>query len=226
MKNVSIEELVTWAYRDQMVHAARGQGVPAELTLSYSPGMAQLHLSGGPVSSSVKTDFEAAPDAYVVHAAVMALGTVERPFSDEEKSCLFARWSVAGDLRAGQEREVLADHHTIRERMFGAKPERVHLPSLVFEWAMRGRRPEWHPAPVYAWERRGTIYRGRNHAIARMVDPVGDDPLEVERDRAIYGLWALALAGLGDSLAKRGKLKAHGLGKPAPSAAPWARTAG
>jgi hypothetical protein len=75
---VTIEDLLIWAYHDQMVHQARQ--LPVEL-VSGSKGPLAAYSSlwndGAPVESSRKLGFDAAEDAWRIHALVMKLGTTK-----------------------------------------------------------------------------------------------------------------------------------------------------
>mgnify|MGYP001088075765 CR=1 FL=1 len=217
---ISVAALVVWAYRDQMVHAARPEGMPVEIARDWSPRIAQSAFAADFVESSIKLDFAAAPDAYRVHDAVLRLPVIERQRSEDEIACLMARRLCASELaRLG------ADDARREGRGNATEPdpiETIHLGSLVFTWAMRGCAPDWVADPVYAYERGHAFYRGqRREGVGHQVKPVGDDPLAIEHQRSLYALWAGAMATVRTDLLTRYRLRQFALSVELPPPAPW-----
>lgn len=223
---VSIADLVVWAYRDQMVHAARPEGMPVEIARDWSPQIAQSDFGREMVSSSVKMEFTCAADAYRVHAAVMRLPTVERMRTAEEVECLLARKLCMNEIYAlDKETGAINASSLFLTRGDGtreARSELISLPSLVFEYGLKCRAPDWIASPVYAFERGKAIARGRRaERICHLVKSVGDDPLEVEHARSIYTLWARALRLLRADIVARYRLTTYTLNVEIPDEAPW-----
>lgn len=212
-KRITIEDLLVWAYRDQMVHAARGAAVPDELAMDWGTG----YGNGGPsvdiVDSSIKMQFKAAPDAYVVHEAVSGLARVNR----ELPADAFGRFSSL-DLSRGSlpdaERRVT-----------------IGRSQLVMTSALDAHAPDWVEKPQInvvrgevIWSRypNGEIKRDKRKlpiASLQLVRFEGDMPWDVARARLVYSEWVEALGYLRGQLASM--LDAFSLSDVLPPAAPW-----
>jgi hypothetical protein len=212
-KRISVEGLLTWAYRDQMVHAAK-----TDVAMTLGPSRPPDGYRQGPVemvdSSGAGGWFTALPDAFTVHGVVSGLMPVR------------ARLPADVVARGGPGLSA------------GALPELresfdVRRAALVMTHAIDGRRPDWVPEPCIVVERGDVIYaRTRGGHIKRdkktgapllavqVVRFVGDMPWDVARARVVYSLWAAALETVRDDLMR------HALGRfevtdELPPAAPW-----
>jgi hypothetical protein len=204
-KRVTIEELLVWAYRTELVHHARPEGMPAEACRDFSPGPVEWRVDR--IDSSAGFGFSAADDAYRVHAAVQALGS---------EPIRIPAWQAPASLLSR-----------------GELPERGEMRSgsraqLVMTSALRGP-PEWCPRPELEVIRTGTIYEtypsgqikrtkaGAPIANLCMIKFTGDLPWIVDSCRHLYTAWVDALAELRDSLV----LTAHTLTDELPPRSPW-----
>jgi hypothetical protein len=215
-KRIKIEDLLVWAYREEMVHAARPEGMPAECM--GGGGSPRLGFGSGFETECVETSFNfgfgAAADAYRVHRAVSALGPVE------------VRMAVG---------EVGVEHSIDMAR--GAMPEVersfvVKRASLVITCAIDGRAPDWIDRPslivergelLYQRDRKGRILRdvrGRALELMQLVSFIGDMPWAVAKARRIYGVWHHALWALIAALNDAG-LERFTLTDEMPLRAPW-----
>lgn len=199
---ITVERLLQWAYAEQLVHMARPDDVPAEVAASYSTEMASVRDDGAvPITSSRNFGFEAAPDAYVVHDAVMGLGEQEIVLPP---SCYGAA-VVRGIIPEIETRFKLS------------------LPSLMFQWAVRCKRPDWMEQSSLVMERGTALYgiteRRRRVVVMYTVRSIGDKPWEVERARLIYCAWVDALERLRWTL--RGELERFAVTVDNIKRAPW-----
>ena len=139
---VRIEQLLVWAYREQMVHAARPEeGEPVDfIRNNYRPGWASgSNLGGMRVDEGgIRVAFTAHADAYSVDRAVSALGNVDRRRSTEEISIIVAR-RVLADVALARQRRARGDGTLVYEDRDCV--ELVRLPALVRAHAMAGTRP-------------------------------------------------------------------------------------
>lgn len=211
-KEIGIEDLLVWAYRDQMVHAARPEDEPVELGKAGPPRCAAMNFAiGGEARSNY--GFEADPDAWIVHRAVGRLGeamvTVEPP----------PRFGAV---------DVSRDDSLMWPQRF-----RVDVAKVTMAAAIDGGRPDWMPdgpgrlrdAKVTIWARGagGAIKRhrvtGEQIGLLCVVKPEGPMPWEVERARAVYGVWWEGLASLRESL--RGNVRRFEVTAKMPPRCPW-----
>lgn len=213
---ISIEDLLIWAYRDQMVHVARredelvGSRVRA-VPRGYGSALAPLEA----VESSPRVFFSASEDAFAVHAKVRSLSKVKVALPadcvgkvDERVAVRTAVPNVAGLIT-------------------------VDRAQLVMGAALDGRRPDWVAAPaikiergqlIYDRDRRGRVRydaAGRPRIVLQLVRFIGDMPWEVARARVIYAIWVAALDQLRSMLA--GALERHEVTELTPEAKPWVR---
>lgn len=202
-KKITIESLLVWAYADELVHAARPEGMPAELTVRHGTGFRSPAPGAAVdrVSDSVKMDFEAPADAYAVHAAVLRLGRVDvAVMADPSHPSRLA--AIAG------------------ERAPDSVVVRIDLGQLAAEHAMRGARPEWFPHPTLRMKPGQTHYHARTkRPWFCAVTPEGDLPHEVDRARRLYGVWCDSLRALCAALTDR--LARHVLLADLPPSSPW-----
>jgi hypothetical protein len=219
-KEIGVSDLLVWAYRDEMVHAARPEGVPAEC----APGsggvlrfktLNDVYDLGASVWSSRSSGFEASPDAYRIHAAVLALAPIEAQLPASA-----AGGAHGNELARGTTPEI--------ERAFVVKRS-----SLVMTCALDGHPPDWIEKPslivergalLYQRDRKGRIMRdkkGNSLELVRLVSFVGDAPWAVAKARRIYEVWIETLRELRESLA--GTLERFDLSAALPAARPWAR---
>lgn len=203
--------MLVWAYRDEMVHAARPEGVPVEMAVVGAGHGSDVAIER--IDSSVFLGFEAAPDAYAVHLQVREL--CDRPVT-------VPAWSGG----AVDQRLSLG--------MVPALPamESGTWAQLVIGQAIAGRAPDWYPDPVLTVRRGELIYKrhpsgklvrdDKGSAVeqVQLVSFEGDMPWSVVRARAIYGEWVTALRTLRDALI--GRLTAHDLTGALPPRTPWA----
>lgn len=204
-KRISVKDLLEWAYRDEIVHAARPENMPLDLVRDYSPGPIEWRVDV--VDSSAKYGFEAHADAYRVHRAVLALG---------DEPLTVPAWS-------GPPSEVV-----------GQFPQRAplktqSLSALVMGAALRGA-PDPILHPEIEVKRGGTVIRrqpngqpardrnGRALEELCLVQFSGDLPWIVAHQRFLYRQWALALWRLADSLPP---LDAYELSTTLPPRQPW-----
>lgn len=201
-RKIGIEDLLTWAYRDQMVHAARPEGEPVELLRNdYVPGFAVNAMGDKVDTGGIKIAFAAHADAYAVDRAVAKLGVAARARSAEEIAILTARRMLRNEL-------AVRHHGTVGDYSQAATHETVHLSALVRQYALKGERPYVIADPHYEYERAGTVRKPNRHeAWYCAVRPIGDDPLEVEQLKAKYALWRESLWSVRGAL--EGKLNAH-----------------
>ncbi|MBL6852361.1 MAG: hypothetical protein ISS15_05410 [Alphaproteobacteria bacterium] len=209
MKRVSIEQALQWAYRDQMVHVALPEGVPVEASRTYAlPKLASLDFGLDPVDSSPRSGFAAAPDAHIIHRAVMALDPVERRRSQEEIEMRYARGLFDCELR--QENNN-ASWNAVRPDA----SEVVHVRNLVFSSAFHRRRPDPILEPIYLFERGRRVFTDNTRRWGyHMLRSVGDDMVEVIVARAHYSLWRAALIRLRERIIEQ--LRAHRLTEELP----------
>lgn len=201
-KAVSIETLLQWAYAQELVHAARPEGIGPEVVNVFDAGMAEMR---GDLMSDIQASknygFEAPSDAYVVDNAVRALSSIEMELPIESYGRALARGLVP---------EV--------ETRF-----RVKLGSLVAIHALEKKRPDWIEQPVLEVQK-GKAYNGKDERGRRAVTMIavafrGDMPWEVARARLLYTAWIDALMVLRVSLA--GRLERFALTGEFPNRAPW-----
>jgi len=217
-KKISIEKLLVWAYRDQMVHAARPEAEPIELLRNnYSPGWAgsSPHVDVAVDSGGMKLAFSAHHDAYAVDRSVGALGTTRRERTREEVSIMMARRAMKEVALIAERRATGGSTMVFSDELV----EVVHRSALVRMYAIRGRRPETIDEPVYMYERDGCVKDPKKHrSVLCKIRWVGDDPREVEQARARYELWRQCLCDLRVALV--GQVAAHALTDELPPPAP------
>lgn len=210
-RRVAIRDLLVWAYRDQIVHAARPEGLPVGMGRCEGPRLASMSFGADPVDTSGHGDFEAAFDAWRVHEAVQALPDAEWQLSGIERAMLQTRAMIGGNALA------VPAVQTIRVR------------SVVFQAAVTDRPPDWCPSPVYRWAHQETqtdrrhgnpVYDGRRHAVVgHRVTAVGFDPWQVRSAKTTYAAWIDALRSLQTTL--RAKLRDFELTGELPAVSPW-----
>jgi hypothetical protein len=204
-QRVSVENLLVWAYRQQMVHEART--APAELVggggplAAYSP----LWADGVPIDNSRKMGGDAAPDARRVHALVLGLGRVT---VDCGHDLAAARYHRLMEYRGAEPPGVAGNADRTARPWPTDGLARIDMPSLVMLHASRGTRPEWplradwrlkpmHNGMVRHPRQKGGVYqRGWYHH----VQADGVLPGDVALARQTYGVWWDALRGLLDQL--------------------------
>lgn len=215
-RDVGIQDLLVWAYRDEMVHAARPEGVGPGVSIKAGARRA-LGYGGGfdveVVDASVNLGFEAAPDAYRVHEAVRSLG----PVAVELPADVVGRAGAA--VARGQMPDV--------ERKVAIKRS-----SLVMTCAIDGCAPDWIASPVLSVERGEIVYRryrggqivrdrkGRAVEEMQLVRFVGDTPWAVARARLVYAVWVEALRELSLRLRDEG-LERFAVSGVVPGSTPW-----
>lgn len=217
-EKIGIESLLLWAYRVELVHVARPEGLAGE-AVSIRSDMAVLSGGGSDcridmIDSSSNLGFAAKADAYRVHEAVTGLATVDVPLPRE----------CVGAVDTGR-------------RSRGEVPEvdvavRVRRSQLVMNSAIDGHAPDWIASPaikvergelLYERSRSGRILRdraGRPRETLQLVRFVGDMPWSVARARLVYREWALALRVLRVQL--RDVVRTYVLSDDVPPLAPWA----
>jgi hypothetical protein len=215
-KRVGIEDLLIWAYRDQMVHAARPEGAPAELgRLAGAPkckASSALFGADGVGEGSRNLGFEAAPDAWRVHAAVLGLG---------REAFVHPAWRgglCAPDVARGTVVEI--------------EPLKSYSRAgIVMACALEARRPDWVPAPKTKVVRGAVVYKrqpngqpardrsGQSIPLLQVVRFAGDMPWEIDRARVEYRLWLDCLRMLRERL--NGRCAAFDLTEILPPVAPW-----
>ncbi len=221
-KEISIQDLLVWAYRDEMVHAAKAPGVPVELTRARlrewrADQMAEMMALGVNVDASVRLDFEAPVDAYRVDRAVACLG------------------EAVGEIEAMYlppvpvlSMDVNPSSAPVVERAVKAR-----LGQLVFSAAVGDGAPDWITSPELRLSR-GKCVMGRDWrprraggaqqiALLQIVEWHGDAPWCVGAARARYALWWDALERLRAVLA--GGLERFVLTNAMPLRRPWAQGA-
>lgn len=214
---LSIEQLLVWAYRDQLVHVARREDdlIPSKVrgaaVLRYKT-LTDVFTLGTHVDSSQSIGFTAHPDAFAVHDAVKTLTPIDARVPDE----------TFGQCAPGLHESALP---------YVEPSFTVNRARLVQAQALAGQRPDWIEEPIlivekgdpiYAKTRRGEVKRdgmGRRIVHMVMVQFVGDMPWEVERARITYQIWAQALAELRDVVSSA--LEKHTLNDVLPSCEPW-----
>jgi len=214
----SIESLLTWAYRDQMVHVAlRDDDPPPRVrgaaVLRYKT-LTDVYDLGTFVNSSQSVGFSAQRDAFVVHDAVRALPTIEAHLPAE----VFAK--CAASLHQSAMPAYAVDFL-------------VPQAKIVMGCAIDGKRPDWIPEPMLILEKRAPVYQktrsgqikrdrfGNKIELMQIMQFVGDMPWEVETARIKYRLWVRALAALRVTL--RPKLTNHEISDDLPAEEPWAQ---
>lgn len=224
-KMITIDRLLVWAYRDQMVHGARPDDLPAELAkrVGVKPRLARSSDGVARGAGGINLGYTAAVDAWRVHAEVLALPAVTLRIPDHELV-----------------RRVYVNPIHRQEGLEPAPSREVHLPEIVFGAALRGEGPDWVEEPL-ADVRRGetiAVYRCdvcHGHPGGRMrcrvcaglhgkpticvVGFSGDGPLDVVMARLVYGAWVDALRHLRESL--RGMLTGFELSSELPEENPW-----
>jgi len=216
MRYMPIEAVLAWAYHDQMVHAARPSGTPVELGDSARrPRLAVVEFGADAIDESAHVDFEAHPDAYIVHRAVSALKAIRCERTADEIEMLTSRRLVEQEVRADGKAVELsyrtrrADGSASIERIAGLTNTEIHqalaaMPAivvrprdLVFHHAQRRSRPDPIRDPIYCYDRGATFFadRGRRWGWTMLLWN-GDDPLQVVAARRQYAVWWQALRGL------------------------------
>lgn len=204
---ISIKALLEWAYRDELVHAARPEGEPLELARDYSPGRSEWLPDV--VDSSAKYGFEAAADAYAVHRAVLALGN-EPLIVPAWEPPPHAMLDFTGQLPSRPALKTQSLAALVMGAALRGAPSPCLLPEIEVERGVKiyRRQPNGQPARDRA---------GRAIEEACLVRFTGDLPWIVAHQRFIYEAWANALWVLADSLT----LGAHELSTELPPRKPW-----
>lgn len=210
-KKIAVRELLEWAYADELVHAARREGMPMELALKFSTRMAAMNATAMAVADevSLKIDFEAPHDAYVVHGHVLKLGTATievpiDPSTSGRHSSPYLANAVAGE-RVAEFASVIVD-----------------LGQLVAEHAMRREQPEFFLDPITRMKPGGIVYHPRSKKPWYcVVTPTGDTFWQVARAHALYAAWADALRRLKAALPV---LDRFAVTAELPHPAPWRRS--
>lgn len=209
-KRVSIEELLVWAYRDQMVHGAVSEaglalGPVRDWLSSASAGWCVERVDGS------AGQYTAHEDAFAVHRAVSELGWARVVL---EPGPRVAPWLSGGFLPA-------------YEREFS-----IRLSSLVMTTAMSGGAYDWRVDGALRVVRGGMLYRrGRNGMAAQdargrriieqcLVSYEGPAPWVAERARAEYAAWRSALARLGEAVGAH--VRTFAVSGALPPQFPWA----
>jgi hypothetical protein len=203
---VTIEDLLIWAYHDQMVHQARQ--LPVEL-VSGSKGPLAAYSSlwndGAPVESSRKMGFDAADDAWRVHDLVMKLGTTK---VDCGQDLAAARYHALGQYRGAE--PPIGGVGTIDKSARGWPTNGIvdiDLRVLVILHASRATRPDddlvadFRMKPgdlVRHGQQRGGIYK---LGLFCHITADGVLPGDVLQAWALYEAWRGALVSLAESLA-------------------------
>lgn len=194
---ISIEQLLVWAYCDQMVHRARHDrdlGVRDSAPLaSYSP----LWDEGAPVESSRQSGFDAAPDAWRIHEEVLKLGKVT---VDCGQDLAAARYHVLEQYRGAE--PPLGNCATMDKQ---ARPwptdglYEIDVRTLVMMHASRDSRPERRCIPEVRFKpgqvvrhpkSKGGVY---SRGWFSHVQPVGVLPGEALQAYEVYRAWRSAL---------------------------------
>lgn len=214
-KRIGVEDLLVWAYRDQMVHVAKDEAL-LEVGSTRGPGGVGGGFALEPVDACAPGWFTAAPDAFAVHEVVSGLARVQAHLPADvigRVNTMALSATALPDVKRGF---------------------MVRRSEIVMSCAIDGRRPDWVPEPVIKIERGETIYARRHSGqikrdargvaieTLQLVRFVGDMPWEVERARLIYQLWVAALGAVRAALA--GALKRHDLTDALPAARPWELT--
>lgn len=205
-RTVTIEDLLIWAYHDQMVHQARQ--LPAEMGVSSKGPLAaysSLWADGAPVESSRKLGFDAAEDAWRIHALVMRLGTVR---IDCGQDLAAARYHALEQYRGAEPPigRVGTVDATARSWPTHGFVD-IDLRVLVILHASRATRPDanlvadfrFKPGDMVwkASQRSGVFTKGwYQHVTAE-----GILPGHVVEEAARYEVWRAALVHLVDKLA-------------------------
>lgn len=195
-KRTSIEDLLVWAYRDQMVHVAR-----EAIWLQPSPGGPRGFDGYGfkldVIDSSANGGFTAAPDAFVVAAAVKALGPVREPWprSQTPAGSFPLPWLIGGMIVV----------------------DRAHL---LWTCALRGEAPDWIEHACTRLRSGNVVYDARSkRALFCEVHAPADLPWDVARARFVYWCWWSGLDELRRVLA--GRLERYELSEAMPRERPW-----
>jgi hypothetical protein len=200
-KKIGVEELLVWAYREQMVHGARPDDLPAELAMrvGFTSPFASWNF-GAPADSSKAADggYTAHADAWRVHAAVLALAPLEEVWPESH----MPKCGVARDLPWLKDGMV-----TVGRR------------SLVFRHALNASRPDWAEDADSGFRQGRVVYGPNKRALFCEVMPPDLPYWEVARTRFVYWAWADALRELRESLS--GMLNIFELSSELPEEKPW-----
>jgi hypothetical protein len=219
MRAKTIEQALAWAYVEQKVHLAREQWRPKDLGRSVKPRLAAMDFGATPVDQSMHFDFEAHPDAYVIHDTVMSLQPFRYIRSADEIEMLVARRLMGDQVTAAGNLADLSYHaydehgEMVVERVAVSRAQQVRrqisvLPgpiiypaSLIFQAATTGKRPDPIADPMYIAERGPSIYKDQHRNLAgRMIRWVGDEALKVVEARRIYASWWQSLSWVRDGV--------------------------
>ena len=213
-KEIGIEDLIAWAYADQMVHVAQPEAAMMIGAARAPSGYRHAPLDAVDASGGGGW-FTAAPDAFVVHEIVSTLPTLRAQLPDD---CI---GRAGPGVSAGTLPRV--------DMVFN-----VRRAQLVMTHGIDRTRPDWIADPVlivergeiiYAKSKNGTVKRdrktGRQIIAEQMVRFRGDKPWDVARARVIYSHWLSALLEVKDRLRGRA-LASHVVTGELPPARPWA----
>lgn len=202
---VSIEQLLVWAYCQQMVHqATRGKSGLAKSTPPAPMAASSTVWSEvTPVDSSRNQGFDAAEDAWRVHDLVMKLGSSEIDCGADLRA---SRYHVLGQYR-GAEPPTGAGSVDVTGKPWPTDGMlHVDLRALVMIHATKATRPNrlltvdfrMKPGPIVRHpKQRGGVYRLGWYC---HVTAIGTLPGEVAQEFSLYRAWRDALVGLRDRL--------------------------
>jgi|GEM_PF-1721735 len=222
MKARSIEQALAWAYGDQKVHLAREDWKPKELGRSFTPQLAAMDFGADYIDSSTHFEFEAHPDAYLLHDAVQSLVPVRVERTREEVEMMVARRAFGEQITAGGAMVDLSYHvydengdasvehlpgsalaELRRQVMVMPLPE-LRPAGLILQAAVTAKRPDPILDPMYIPERGRAIFTdARRRAGYRIISWVGEDALKVIGARRAYAVWWQALAAVREAVAGR-----------------------
>lgn len=197
---VSIEELLVWAYADQRVHQARR--TPVELSRGGGPLAAHSSLwtECAPVDGGRNVGFDAADDAWRVHAEVMKLKPVVLDLGPDLRA---ARYHALGQYRGAAPPTGKPGNADASANVWPVDGVlRIDVQALVMIHATRASRPEKPMPPLVRYKPAETVWhpKRRSKVYARgwfcHVSAVGNLPGDVAADAQAYRAWWEALAGL------------------------------
>lgn len=195
---MSIEQLLVWAYADQMVDRAQ-RDLDVKRPSPPRQATSQLWSEGAPVNASAANGFGASDDAWEIHELVRALQPLTLDLGPDLRASRYHGLSQYRGFEPPTDRAATADHTALPWPTDGIL--KIDVRMLVMVHASRATRPEYpgrpdfrlkavHKGLVRHPKSKGGVYgRGWYHH----VELDGVSPGEAAETAAKYRAWWEAL---------------------------------